>query len=133
MNNFSKNWWFLDSFCYISNNYENAKSSESSNALSALDRFRLNNADMLIIGHLNVNSLRNKFEMLREVAQDRLDILLISEATVDPSFPSNQFAREGFCSPFRLERNSSGGVIMLFVREGIPSKLLSTAQLKICL
>ena len=63
--------------------------------------------------------------MLREIVQDKLDILLISERKVDPSFPSSQFAIESFSSPFRLDRNSSGGGIVLFVREEIPSKLLS--------
>ena len=31
--------------------------------------------------------LRNKFEMLRDNVQDKLDILLISETKVDPFFP----------------------------------------------
>ena len=62
--------------------------------------------------------------MLRELVQDKLDILLISETKVDPSFPSSQFPIDGFSSTFRLDRNSSGGGIMLFIREEIPSKLL---------
>ena len=63
--------------------------------------------------------------MLQEIVQDKLDILMISETKVDPSFPSSQFPIESVSSPFRLDRNSSGGGIMLFVREEIPSKLLS--------
>ena len=63
--------------------------------------------------------------MLPEIVHDKLDILLVSETKVDPSFPSNQFAMDGFSFPFRLDRNSLGGGIMLFVREEIPSKLLS--------
>ena len=63
--------------------------------------------------------------MPREIAQDKLDILLISETKVDLSFHSSQFAIDGFSSPFRLDRNSSGGGIMVFVWEEIPSKLLS--------
>ena len=104
---------FLDSFYYIPNNDENVShkiskfdkektrgkehnssqsaknKKESSNDLSVLDRVILNNADRLIIGHghINISSLRNKFEILREIAQDKLDILLISETKVDPSFP----------------------------------------------
>ena len=140
MKNLSKNWWSLESFCYSPNKDENAsdktsefgkektwgkehnnsqsvKSKESSNGLSVLDRVRLNNAGRLIIGHLNINSLRNKFEMLPETVQDKLDILLISETKLDPSFPSSQFAIEGFSSPSWLDRNSSGGGIMLLVRE----------------
>ena len=63
--------------------------------------------------------------MPREIAQDKLDILLISETKVDLSFHSSQFAIDGFSSPFRLDRNSSGGGIILFVREKILSKILS--------
>ena len=63
--------------------------------------------------------------MLPEIVHDKLDILLVSETKVDPSFPSNQFVMDGFSFPFRLDRNSLGGGIMLFVREEIPSKLLS--------
>ena len=146
MKNLSKNWCSLDSFCYSSNNDQNfshkisefdkektmgkehdssqsAKSKESSNGLSVLDCVRLKNAHMLIISHLNINSLRNKFEMLWETVQDKLDILLISQTKVDPLFPPSQFVIEGFSSPFWFDRNSSGGGIMLFVREEIPSNL----------
>ena len=39
-----------------------------------------------------MNSLKNKFEMLREIDQDKLGILLVSETNVDPSFSASQFA-----------------------------------------
>ena len=64
-------------------------------------------------------------EMLKEIVQDKLDILLISETKVDPSFPSSPFAIDGFSSPFRLGRNNLAGGTMLFAREEIPSKILS--------
>ena len=63
--------------------------------------------------------------MLRETVQDKLDIFLISKTKVDSSFHSSQFTIEGFSSSLRLHRNSSGGGIMLFVREEIPLKSLS--------
>ena len=66
--------------------------------------------------------------MLREIVQDKLDILLTSETKVDPLFPSSQFVIDGFSSPFRLDRNSSGGGIMLFVSQEIPSELLSECK-----
>ena len=130
--NLSKNWWSLVSFCYSPNNFENVShkttefnkeknrgkeddSSQSvkSNDLYVLDRVRLNNADMLIIGHLNINSLRNNFEMLREIVQNKLNIMLISGTKSScPSFPSSQFSIKDFRSPFWLVRNSSGGGIM---------------------
>ena len=50
---------------------------------------------------------------------------MISEAKLDDSFPEGQFLIKWFSEPYRLDRNSKGGGIMLFIREDIPSKLLS--------
>ena len=63
--------------------------------------------------------------MLQEIVQEKMDILLVSGTKLDPFFPSSQFAIKDFSVPFRLDRNISGGGIMLFVREEIPSKHLS--------
>ena len=62
----------------------------------------MNNADRVTIGDLKINSLRSKFEMLREIVQGKLDILLISETKVDPSFPSSQFATDVLVFHFDL-------------------------------
>ena len=51
-----------------------------------------------------------------------------ASAKADSSFPLTQFAIEGFSSPFRLDRNSSVGGIMLFVRPKIASKFLSQCK-----
>ena len=48
----------------------------------------MKNANRLIIGHLNVNSLRNRFEMLEELIKDKIDIFLTSETKLDSYFPS---------------------------------------------
>ena len=69
----------------------------------------LNNDYWLIISHLNTNLLRNKFEMLQEIDKDKLHIFLISETKLYLSFSSSQSTIEGFSSPFRIGRNSSGG------------------------
>ena len=63
--------------------------------------------------------------MLPKIVQDQLEISLISKRKLDLSFLSSQFAIAGFSCPFRLDRNSSGGGILLFVREETPSKLSS--------
>ena len=52
---------------------------------------------------------------------------MVSETKIDDTFPINQFIIDGYNAPFRLDHNKNGGGIMLFVREGIPVKLLSTA------
>ena len=58
-----------------------------------------------------------------------LDILIISETKLDESFPVSQFLIPGFENPIRLDRSSSGGGIMLYIREGIPFKLLKSSGL----
>ena len=59
----------------------------------------------IIIAHLNINSIRNKFEMLCEFIKGNVDILLISETKIDESFPTSQFIIPGFSTPFRYEKN----------------------------
>ena len=56
---------------------------------------------------------------------NNIDILMISEAKLDNSFPEGQFLISGYSSLYRFDRNCRGGGIMLYVREEIPSKLLS--------
>ena len=89
--------------------------------LRALRKKKLNK---LIIAHLNVNSLRNKFELLKKQIQDNIDILMISETKIDASFPIGQFLLNGYRTPFQLDRNAHGRGIRLYVREDIPLKLL---------
>ena len=62
--------------------------------------------------------------MLPEIVEDKLEILLVSETKVDPLFPSSQFTREGFGSPFRLDRDSSGGGIMYYSKYKQRSRFL---------
>ena len=52
---------------------------------------RINHANKLIIVHLNINSLRNKFEFLFEFIRGKADILIISETKIDENFPLGQF------------------------------------------
>ena len=86
---------------------------------------RIKNMNKLIIAHLNINSLRNKFVFLKEAINNNVDILVITERKLDESFPKGQFVLDGFSTPYRLDRNCHGGGILMFIREDIPSKLLS--------
>ena len=43
-----------------------------------------------------------------------VDIIMISETKVDDSYPINKFQIEGYSSPFRLDRDSHGGGIMIY-------------------
>ena len=56
------------------------------------------------MGHLNINSLRNKFESIKPIINPNFDIFLASETKLDESFPNNQFSISGY-RVFRQDRN----------------------------
>ena len=90
-----------------------------------LSSLRKNNLNRLIFAHLNINSIRNKFDQLVNGIKGNIDILImISETKLDDSFPSMQILIEGFGPPFRSDRNSHGGGILVYGREDIPCKLI---------
>ena len=48
-----------------------------------LRSLRSKHAKNVFLGHLNVNSLRNKFESLNKLIKDTFDIFLVSESKLD--------------------------------------------------
>ena len=79
----------------------------------------------IIIAQININSIRNKFDALVSGIRGNVDILTISETKIDDSFPNRQFLIDGYTAPYRLDRNSVGGGILVYVREDVSSKLIS--------
>ena len=59
-----------------------------------------------------------------------VDILQLSEAKLDDSFPTAQFSLNGFCKPYKLDRSSNGGGILLYVRDDTPLGLLTDYKKK---
>ena len=76
-----------------------------------------NDLNKLVFGHLNVNSIRNKFEFLSEQVKSNVDVLMVSETKIDISFLVGNFLICGFSPLYRLDRGSKGGEIMLYIRE----------------
>ena len=74
----------------------------------------------MIFSHINLNSLRNKFEIFQEIIGNNIDVLLIPETKLGALFSSSQFI-----PPYRLDRMQHGGGTMLLIRQDIPSKLLN--------
>ena len=82
-----------------------------------------NSPNKIIAGHLNINSLRKKFVALQFIINRSLDIILLLETKLDDSFLSAQFILKNFgIPPYRLDRNSNCGELLLYVCEDIPSK-----------
>ena len=98
--------------------------------MSKLKDIKLKNINRVIIIQLDINSLRNKFDFLKETVTGYVDIFLITESKLDNSFPTAQFQINGFSSPYRPDRNAHGGGILLYVREDIPSKPLKGTEFK---
>ena len=99
------------------NNNENPK--------KVLKNIRMSLINQLIIGQLNINSIRNKFEDLKLIVRGNIDILIITESKLDKTFNSNQFNIYGYYPPFRADRTASGGGVMIYVRCDIPCSLIN--------
>ena len=57
-------------------------------------------------------------------------LLLLPETKLDDFFPTAQFSLNGFSKPYRLDRSSNGGGILLYVRDDIPSRFLTDYKIK---
>ena len=90
-----------------------------------LKEIKISNFNRLVIAHLNINSLRNKFESLKLLIKGNIDILVITESKLDDSFPSQQFIIEGYALPFRLDKSSNSGGVLIYIREDIPCRQLN--------
>ena len=93
--------------------------------IDSIRQLKLSNPHKIILGHLNINSLRNKFESIADVIQGTFDIFLLSETKIDESFPDKQFCLNNY-KIFRKDRNRYGGGIMFYVNENLPCKSLTT-------
>ena len=62
--------------------------------------------------------------MLSDQIENNIGILLVSGTKIDYSFAIRNFLIDWFSTPYRLDRNSNGGGLMLFVREDISSNLV---------
>ena len=51
---------------------------------------------------------------------------MVSETKLDDTFPTSQFLMEGYSTPFRNNRTSKGGSILLYFREDILCKIIET-------
>ena len=70
-------------------------SNKETDCFTELKTFRFKNPKNLIMDHLNINSLRSKFESIKPIISPNFDIFLVSETGLDESFPNNQFSISG--------------------------------------
>ena len=98
---------------------------ERDSPYSILQNLRVKNVDKILFGHININSVRNKFDLLADLIKDQIDIILISETKLDGTFPNCQFRLDGYSfPPIRFDRTANGGGLLLFLRCDLPFKHL---------
>ena len=103
---------------------ENVFKVSHSDAQEVLKDICKSNDYKLVFVQLNINSLRNKFDMLSELMKCFFHVFMMSETKLDDSFPENQFFIDGYHTTFRYNRNDNGVCIFLYVRKEIPAKVI---------
>ena len=93
--------------------------------ITDLRTFRIKYLSNVIIDHLNINSIRKKFELLSFLIGGKVGILLIIETKIDGTFPTSQFLMSGYSNVYWLDRNDKGGGIMLFIKDNLITFLVS--------
>ena len=99
---------------------------KSYDAWHFLRDLKLKNTNRIAIGSLNIYSIPNKFDALKIIIPGNIDIFVLTETKLDVSFPTTQFCIEGFSTPYGLDRDRNGGGILIYIREDIPSRLLTS-------
>ena len=67
------------------------------------------NPKKVTFGHVNINSIPNKFDGIMNLVANKLDVFLISETKIDNTFPHAQFIYEGYCKPHRKDSKRGAG------------------------
>ena len=104
--------------------YPSSVRNRNYNVSDILKNIKIQNVNRLVIAQLNINSLKRKFDTLKEVIQENIDVLVITESKLDDSFPTAQFTIEGFSPPYRNDLNKHAGGVMIYVREDLACKEL---------
>ena len=108
-------------------NFENSKTNSTAENgvnefIEYMQNLRIETFGNLLIGHVNINSIRNKADMLSYM-------IGTSESKLDDTFSTFQFVIDSFTEPFRLDRTRNGCGILLSVKNNITATLLTSYTL----
>ena len=92
---------------------------------SCLKKLRAKHPENNLFRHLNINSLRNKFEYLQEIIKNMFDVFLVSECKLDLSFPDTIFQIANY-NMFCKYRNKKSGGLLFYVNQDLNCKIVNT-------
>ena len=104
---------------------QNTDIENEESAYSLLQNLRIKNWNRIIVGHLNINSVKNKTHELADLVTGKVDIFYLNRKSTIP-FPQPNLLYLGF-QPWSVRR--SGG-LLLYIKNKIPSKLLKCIYCK---
>lgn len=89
-----------------------------------LESLRKHSSKEILMCHLNINSIQNKFEELSAMIKKiGAHIVIISETKIDASYPDAQFSIPGY-TLYRNDRKKGGGGILTLVSSSLTKKRL---------
>ena len=95
-----------------------------SNLVEKIQGIKQKHVKNITLGYININSIRNKFNDLKLLLKDCLDIFIIAETKIDASFPTGQFLMQEYNRPFRLDISDKSGGLLMYIRKGIAARPL---------
>ena len=108
---------------------ENDKTNFKCNFENVLKNLKKKNMHKVVVGQININSIQNKFDHLMAAVSGNIDILLITETKIDFTFPANQFYLNGYNVPYRNDRDTKGGGILIYICDDIRSRIIECENL----
>ena len=90
------------------------------NSLDGIKSIIIHNHSNIIFSYLNINSIRKKFDDLKLIINEYVDILRIAETKTDESFPTAQFLLPGYHKSYRLDLSDKQGELLIYIKAHLP-------------
>ena len=114
--------------CTSTNSPRDIDNEDDSSEFNQFIRRRKEKPSEVLLIHLNINSLQNKFEELKNINDKaKSHIVFISETKIDQSYPNDQFKLPGYYM-YRRDRKKGGGGLLAYFHSTIPSKELKVPK-----
>ena len=91
----------------------------TSNPKLVLETLNIKYNDKLIIANLNIDSISNKFNNSKQIAQRKADVLVITETKKNRfNFSTNSIYNSKLDSnPYMLDRNRNGSDVVIYLQD----------------
>ena len=105
--------------CDSDNCVGKSDNSKLSNLFTEIKQVKMHNPRNIIISHININSIRNKFQELKLLLELSLvQILIVSETKIDSTFRDALFYVKGY-KMYRQDNTAKSGGLLIYVLDNI--------------